>query len=207
MKAIYRLYCVIDSMKIFNHQLPLDLCKNICDFALNQILNVDFKKAPVTMWSNFGWPQHIVKDSTAVLIFLTPRQFLEEIQSCLEELAIFNAEVDLPFINESNPDLCSLCLTYVWTRNSYIPVHRDGKHRKTVTIYCNEKWTPEMGGVLQWFDSEKNAWDELVPSCGTIVFNDKDEAHATTPVLAHNDFRISLQIFILSSGQAGSIQY
>jgi hypothetical protein len=193
-------------MKVFPNQFPADVCKRICDFAIDQITSANYKKPQVTMWSNFGWPEHIVKDSTAVFIFVTPKEFLNDVQNCLEQLSIFNAATDYPFVNESNPDYCSLCLTYVWTPNSYIPVHSDGKHRKTVTIYCNESWSAEQGGILQWFDSEKNAWDELIPSCGTVVFNDNDEKHATTPVKSVGKFRISLQIFILSPQQS-SVEY
>jgi hypothetical protein len=194
-------------MKVFHNQLDAGICKNICDFALDQLLSSNFNKTPVRMWSNFAWPRHIVKDSTAVFIFVTPQEFLNEIQSCLERLSIFDSRKDFPFINEENPNYCSLCLIYVWTPHSYIPVHSDGMHRKTVTIYCNDMWSPEKGGILQWFDPEKNAWQELVPACGTVVFNDQDEKHATTPVLTQGEFRISLQIFLLSSQQIITTSY
>lgn len=191
-------------MKVFDNQLDPDVCKRICDFASDQLLSANFKKTPVRMWSNFAWPQHIVKDSTAVFILVTPQEFLSEIQNCLERLSIFNPETDFPFVNEDNPDYCSLCLTYIWTPHSYIPVHSDGKHRKTVTIYCNQSWSAEKGGILQWFDTEKNAWQEVVPSCGTVVLNDKDEMHATTPVQTRGEFRISLQIFLFGASAVKS---
>ncbi|MCI0443793.1 2OG-Fe(II) oxygenase [bacterium] len=194
-------------MKVFQNQLGVNVCKKICEFVAEQLLSANNKKNPVIMWSNFAWPQHIVKDSTAVFIFVTPQQFLKEIQHCLEQLSIFDPEKDYPLLNENNPDHSSICLIYVWTPQSYIPAHSDGKHRKTVTIYCNESWGPEKGGILKWIDPEKNAWQELVPSCGTVVFNDKDEIHTTTPVQARGDFRVSLQIFLLSPQQSSSATY
>lgn len=159
------------------------------------------------MWSNFAWPEHIVRDSSAVFIFVTPQQFLKDIQICLENLSIFDPEKDYPLTDASNPDHCSICLIYVWTPQSYIPVHSDGKHRKTVTIYCNESWSSERGGLLQWIDSETKTWQELVPTTGTVVFNDKDEVHTTTRVQGEGNFRVSLQIFLLSSQQPASATY
>ncbi len=194
-------------MKVFHNQLDVNVCKKICEFASEQLLSANDKKSPVIMWSNFAWPKHIVKDSTAVFIFVAPQPFLKDIQLCLEQLSIFDPEKDYPLVNENNPEHCSICLIYVWTPHSYIPVHSDGKHRKTVTIYCNESWDPEKGGILQWFDSEKNVWQELVPSCGTVVSNDKDEIHTTTPVQACGNFRVSLQIFLLSPQQDASATY
>lgn len=202
MNGFHWLVGFINSMKVFENQLDANVCKMICQFASEQLLSSNYRKPAVTMWSNFAWPQHIVKDSTAVFIFVTPNEFLNDIQNCLEQLNIFDAQTDYPFVNETNPDYCSLCLTYVWTPHSYIPVHSDGTHRKTVTIYCNEFWSAEKGGILQWFDSEKNAWQEFIPSRGTVILNDKDELHATTPV--KNDFRISLQIFLLGASAVKS---
>jgi 2-oxoglutarate-Fe(II)-dependent oxygenase superfamily protein len=194
-------------MKVFHNQLDVNVCKRICDFVSEQLMSANHKKPAVTMWSNFAWPQRIVKDSTAVFIFVTPQQFLEDIQHCLQQLSIFDPEKDYPFINESNPDQSSICLTYVWTPHSYIPAHSDGKHRKTITIYCNEFWGSERGGILQWFNAEKKTWEELVPTCGTVVFNDKDEVHTTTPVQPPGNFRVSLQIFLLSSQQSADATY
>lgn len=187
-------------MKVFPNRLDSSLCKRICDFATDQILNVNMDKSPVTMWTNFGWPKHIVKDSTAVFCFMTPVEFLEEIESCLKGLEILDPEKDLPLVRQHDSDGHSICLTYVWTPNSYIPIHRDGKYRKTVTVYCNPTWTYEQGGVLQWLSADTGKWETIIPSCGTLILNDQDESHATTPV-KQNGFRISLQIFVLPKTQ------
>jgi len=144
------------------------------------------------MWTNFGWPESIIKDSAAVLCYVTPEEFLDEIQRSLPHAGAFDPEKDSPLMNGN-----STCLIYVWTYNSYIPLHRDGEHRKTMTVYCNESWNYEKGGVFQWFDYDNKKWESLVPACGTLIFNDRDEPHATTPVRTRTEFRISLQLFIL----------
>jgi hypothetical protein len=179
-------------MKIFYNQLDAATCHRIHDFATNQILCVDGNKPPVRMWTNYAWPASIIKDSSPVLCFVMPEEFLEEIQGSLIRAGVFDPEIDSPLLNG-----ISTCLIYVWTPNSYIPLHRDGDHRKTMTIYCNEEWSYEMGGVFQWFDYEFKKWESLIPSCGTIIFNDRDEPHATTPVKTRDQFRISVQIFVL----------
>ena len=179
-------------MKVFYNQVEPDTCRRICDFANDQILNVDWEKQPVRMWTNYGWPESIIKDSATVLCFVTPEEFLEEIQLSLTNAGIFDPETDSPLLNG-----ISSCLIYVWTYNSYIPLHRDGEHRKTMTVYCNESWNYEKGGVFQWFDYENKKWESFIPSCGTLIFNDKDEPHATTPVKVRDQFRISLQVFVL----------
>jgi hypothetical protein len=181
-------------MKVIPHALDPKICEEVCKFAQDQLTKVDPRKEPVRMWTNFGWPASIIQDSAPVLCFVTPDSLLDGIQSCLESHGIFDSNSDLPLINGSER---SICLTYVWTYNSYIPRHKDGEFRKTVTIYCNPTWSYEKGGMFQWFHPETEQWESLVPSCGTLIFNDRDLIHATTPVKSQTEFRISLQIFIL----------
>jgi hypothetical protein len=184
-------------MKVFYGHMQEDLCQRMCDFVHNQVLKVDWEKPPVRMWTNFAWPEAIIKDSAAVLCFLTPDEFLDEIQNSIYSAGVFDPEKDSPLRGG-----ISTCLTYVWTYNSYIPLHQDGKHRKTLTVYCNESWNYEKGGVFQWFDYENRKWESLIPGRGTVIFNDKDEPHATTPVKTREQFRISLQIFLLPKNPA-----
>ena len=183
-------------MKVFPYALDEKTCEGVCKFAHDQITNVDTNKDPVRMWTNYGWPASIIQDSAPVLCFVTPDSLLPPIQSCLESNGIFLPDSDIPLIQGEHPER-SICLTYVWMYNSYIPRHRDGDYRKTVTIYCNSAWSYENGGMFQWFEPEAERWESVIPSCGTLIFNDRDLIHATTPVKSQKEFRVSLQIFIL----------
>jgi hypothetical protein len=184
-------------MKVIPAAFNEKICEDICKFALDQMFSVDYTKPPVRMWTNYGWPESIIQDSAPVLCFVTPDEFLADIQHCLEEHGIFDPSVDIPLVARPETTARSICLTYVWTYNSYIPKHKDGEYRKTVTVYCNPSWSFSNGGILQWYDAAAARWESLVPTRGTLVLNDKDAVHATTPVKTQKEFRISLQIFIL----------
>jgi hypothetical protein len=85
---------------------------------------------------------------------------------------------------------------YIWTRGSGISGHDDHGWRFGATIYLNESWDMNFGGLFAWKTKESEALNLLCPEYNTIVLNDDSEQHYVTqisPLSTTN--RITLQIF------------
>lgn len=84
---------------------------------------------------------------------------------------------------------------YVWTPNSGISDHTDGVYKFGATIYLNESWDVNDGGIFL-YQHDVDDWRAHVPTFNTMVVNDSRSLHLVTPVSAfarHN--RYTIQIF------------
>jgi hypothetical protein len=87
---------------------------------------------------------------------------------------------------------------YVWTRNSGISVHSDDRYKFSGTIYLNEDWNPNHGGIFLW--KNKNSTEDILsgytPSYNSMVVNDENESHMVTPISVYaKEFRATIQIW------------
>jgi Rps23 Pro-64 3,4-dihydroxylase Tpa1-like proline 4-hydroxylase len=91
---------------------------------------------------------------------------------------------------------------YCWMNGSGISFHTDSSHNRKcgATIYLNESWSPEWGGVFLWYENEK---DQLVgkisglsPQFNNLIINDTVQPHMVTSISPLSpQIRISLQIW------------
>lgn len=173
-------------MKEFKDFLPEDLAKRYYNFGLGVVSG---KSGFNHVWTNQAWHESIVRDSAVVVCIKLPDEFLEELQSILEEKMIFDKNRDLPLMSSKS------AMVYVWSKNSYIPSHSDANYSRAVTVYLNESWEYNDGGMFNWFDPESKEWKNIEPRFNRAVVNDSGYLHGITPVKSSNN-RITLQVFL-----------
>jgi Rps23 Pro-64 3,4-dihydroxylase Tpa1-like proline 4-hydroxylase len=164
--------------------------KNFLDETFLQEFTSDLKNKINTLdpaWtSNLGWNQNIIKSSSVVLMHQIKDQNI--INTILKEYKKINKDIR---------DL-TICF-YVWTKGSYIPLHRDNHPNYTggSTIYLNENWHPDWGGLYLWQDDNKKFHAE-VPEFNQMILNDSFVNHGTTLISQDaQEFRLTLQVFFL----------
>jgi Rps23 Pro-64 3,4-dihydroxylase Tpa1-like proline 4-hydroxylase len=88
-------------------------------------------------------------------------------------------------------------MNYIWSRLSYIPWHNDNIHANAVTIYLNEHWDPDWGGIYLYYTTiEANIIRGYVPKFNTAVKNNNRIAHSTTMVSMDAESpRVTIQLF------------
>ena len=74
---------------------------------------------------------------------------------------------------------------YIWQANSGIAMHDDNNYKFSGTLYLNDEWYPQWGGLYVWID--RDAPDDavghaLLPKARTCVLNTQSEYHMVTPV-------------------------
>ncbi len=84
---------------------------------------------------------------------------------------------------------------YIWSRGSYIPFHNDGSHAAASSIYLNDVWDADDGGLFLWRD-EQNNLNVVEPEYNKMVFNLNKTFHGVTMITPFSaQLRYSIQIF------------
>jgi hypothetical protein len=91
---------------------------------------------------------------------------------------------------------------YIWNKMAGVSNHHDGKYSEGATLYLNETWDPNWGGIFVWKDKgEKKEYklNALCPKQNTLVVNNEKETHLVTPVSPISPYvRITIQIWHLA---------
>ena len=83
---------------------------------------------------------------------------------------------------------------YVWKQNSGIALHDDGAHTYGATIYLNNNWDINSGGIFLW--KEGDNLKGICPEYNTMILNDEHEFHLVTTVSPLvTEFRYTIQIW------------
>lgn len=97
------------------------------------------------------------------------------------------------------PDAVDYSLMYnIWPPNSGIALHDDDNKIFGATIYLNEEWSVNDGGIFLYKNSEnkESEWNAIVPRKNTMVINDENEIHLVTQVSPlSEDMRITIQVW------------
>jgi hypothetical protein len=173
-------------MKEVNDFLPFDLAKQYYNFGLDVVTG---KSGSNHVWTNQAWNRDIVRDSSVVICIKLPDEFLQELQDILQSNMCFDPKTDEPLTSSKS------AIIYVWSKNSYIPVHLDVRYSKAVTVYLNNSWEYNDGGMFNWFDEKSQEWKNITPTFNKAVVNDSGYLHGITPVKSSVN-RITLQIFL-----------
>ena len=84
---------------------------------------------------------------------------------------------------------------YVWQKNSGISIHSDGSYKWGATIYLNEAWHLNYGGIFLWIDHNKKLHAEM-PEYNQMILNDDSYDHMVTPIGIDNPIdRYTIQIW------------
>lgn len=117
--------------------------------------------------------------------------------TCLSALVSDSLKVDiLNDIQLKLPKFDNITMQhYIWTRGSGISEHNDYVYKFGATIYMNESWDINNGGIFMW-KNKANDYDTIIPSYNTMVVNDEAEYHLVTPVsLTSPELRLTIQIW------------
>ena len=134
---------------------------------------------------SFAWPSELTKGYFSNCLSRTIVGEMKE--RILKEIQLFLPECKVYYLQY-----------YIWQQLSGIAVHDD--HDKVIgaTIYLNDTWVPENGGIFLYKDKEKPGpeWTALLPEHNTMVINDNKEKHRVTSVSPYTtDLRYTIQIW------------
>ena len=156
-----------------NNVLPENLILAIKNYATQ-----NSKKA---IWNSnrLLWAEQIVRDSGNVDI-------LNLKQSHLEDKILF-------YFQKFTKYNC-IGLNYNrWYPGSFIPFHNDQIYKLASTIYLNEEWHRDYGGLFLY--EEKNELKAIVPKYNHAVINSNSLVHGTSIVSPTAPIRETLQLF------------
>lgn len=144
-------------------------------------------------WTNAIWDEYL--HSPSALTFVIPVPELDKILLPLFQKAdpmFKDAVIDTQF-----------CL---WGKGSTIPFHNDSHVSFAATVYLNEKWPIEDGGLFLWKDNNTNELLVVSPEYNVCVINNLHEAHHVSVVsYAAKQYRMTLQIWASVRGDANDI--
>jgi len=127
------------------------------------------------------WNQDIIEYSNEVLIYnLDTRNKL--FSSISKDLFKLN-------INKSIKSI----LYYYWLPGSYIPWHTDKHYSYTLTIYLNDIWDLQWGGLFQYCLND--CVNSITPVHNLGILQQGDINHSTTITTKASPIRRTLQIF------------
>jgi Rps23 Pro-64 3,4-dihydroxylase Tpa1-like proline 4-hydroxylase len=90
-------------------------------------------------------------------------------------------------------------MNFVWTKLSYIPWHDDPAASSAITVYLNEKWHRDWGGIYLFSENEGEQIRGYIPKFNSAVKSESRVMHATTIISSDAETpRITVQLF--SSG-------
>ena len=159
------------------HFLPVTLIDEVMSYVKENINSYE--------WStNLGWDKTIVEQGGQVSVF---------------SLNIFKDSIKKEYvkINDDYQYLNPKVSFYVWQRGSHIPWHNDTSHTIGSTIYLNEYWDINNGGLFLWKDTKDNCIKAEVPEFNKMVLNGNNIAHAVSMISTSSpDLRLSMQVWL-----------
>ena len=164
------------SIKLFENFLDLNFIKYLKDKLYNNI------NEPV--WSsNIGWEIHMKKSSAEILTYrLNQDKYIydyikNKYDTIFPELK--DKEIKISY--------------FIYSRLSYLPFHNDTSHFFASTIYLNETWDEDNGGLFLY--KENNEIKAIVPKFNLALTNNNNIVHGTSLTTMGAPYRESLQIF------------
>jgi Rps23 Pro-64 3,4-dihydroxylase Tpa1-like proline 4-hydroxylase len=174
----------VSGVLYFENVFPEDLCRFLLHDALETL------RSGQECWrSNLQWHSGVVRASSPVLVRtyndLVKKAVLDQL---LKEKVIEHQEF--------------VVMNYVWSKLGYIPWHNDESHETAVTVYLNDNWNENWGGIYLYRDSETGGIGGYTPKFNSAVRNDANTWHSTTIISSDAEIpRITLQLF---SSKVGS---
>jgi hypothetical protein len=135
------------------------------------------------VWSSSQmlWPKNILKKVTGdCSICRVKENIAEQIKKCLLDKLPPAEKMDLQY--------------YIWKQNSGISLHDDRGYKYGATIYLNNEWDINDGGIFLW--KEGSELKGFCPEYNSMVINTETQPHLVTSIspLA-SQFRHTIQIW------------
>jgi Rps23 Pro-64 3,4-dihydroxylase Tpa1-like proline 4-hydroxylase len=160
-------------IKKHDNILNKKLIKNIIDYL--EIILKD------NVWSSsIGWDQNLCLTSSNILTHRISDKFLyEEIKNNIEKALKINFEKE---------NLDFICFLYIWSGGSYITWHSDSSYPYNGTIYLNEEWNSNDGGIFLYKDNPTNEIIGIEPIYNSMITNfetklNKHNQHCVTCIV------------------------
>lgn len=169
---------MLAGITIFEHVFEEKLCQFLYKNAVEEL-----SRGKSFTRSNFHWNPVIVRSSQVVLVRDYDEILSKVILGALQERGVIESD-DFHVMN------------YAWTPLSYIPWHNDAGHQYAITIYLNEKWDRDWGGLFLYRDASEGDIRGFAPQFNSAVKNGANIEHATTMITPDSpDPRMTIQIF------------
>jgi Rps23 Pro-64 3,4-dihydroxylase Tpa1-like proline 4-hydroxylase len=134
-------------------------------------------------WTNATWDPYLHGPSALTYVIPIP-ELDKHLKPIFEEIdpAFKDAVIDTQFC--------------IWGKGSTIPFHNDSHVAFAATVYLNEKWAVEDGGLFLWRDQITNELLVVSPEYNTGVINNLHELHHVSVVsYGATQYRMTLQIW------------
>jgi len=129
--------------------------------------------------TNYFWEENLRKDSNIVLVHhLKNGEIFEKIRDTIQNKLGHSAKH---------------IMFYYWMAGSHISWHNDENHRAGITIYLNEYWNRDHGGLFLF--NHENEIKGIYPKRNMAVEQCGNVEHSVSPTSRTSDIRYTIQIF------------
>lgn len=166
------------NISLFEEALEPRYCKLLLEEARSELSN-----GRSFCRSSFHWEEALRRASAPVLV----RDFDPVQASFITGMLKQRGVID-------STDYSVMC--HVWPHLSFIPWHLDGKYKNAVTIFLNEEWDRNWGGIFLYEESGSGQISGVVPRFNLGIRNSAILPHAITHVSTEApEPRFTLQLF------------
>lgn len=134
-----------------------------------------------------AWPGRLVQLSGPIILYTLPDDICSKLRTEI------NLKTPIPAEWE-------MIATYtLGSRFSYVPWHDDANHLRSLTIYLNEEWDRDWGGMFVYEDEDQLS--AVLPSFNRALMFTPPLWHSVSPVTLSAPIRHSIQIFWNEAGK------
>ena len=150
---------------------------------IREINEYTFKQNRKPNWTtSHRWTNDVKRFTSPVVSLRLPEEFALPIQDRFNKIKYKRKKFKIDAL-----------MFYIWSPNSYIGWHGDDLFTFGASIYLNEKWDLNHGGIFLYKD--KDNIKGISPNYNRCVINVEKTMHTVTMITPDAPLRRSLQIF------------
>jgi hypothetical protein len=162
------------TLTVIENFLPEELYNECNRYSIHLLQNKNN-----TFKTNYMWDYNVRLDSNAVLVHtVTNIELINSVANIVKE--------------KFSRDINNI-MFYYWTPGSHIPWHDDAGHNGGITIYLNEFWDNNRGGIFLFDDG--NNIRGIFPKKNRAIQQYGNIYHSVSPTTNQSDIRRTIQIF------------
>lgn len=147
-----------------------------------QEYSLKFYNEKETLQTNYQyWGRNVIKDSSIVYIYHLSKDDLLYMK--IRETIQIKLKIDK----------IKCIMFYYWTQNSHIPWHNDNLHTGGITIYLNESWDKDSGGLFLFDNNEMI--QGIYPERNLCIQQHGNIDHSVCPTTSQSEVRSTIQVF------------
>jgi hypothetical protein len=129
------------------------------------------------------WEYRVVKDSDNIYV------------NVLNKNDKLYLKIEAEIIEKLNIEYIKAILFYWYMPCSHIPWHYDKNHNGAITIYLNNDWNRDNGGLFLFEDETNDIIKAIVPKRNMAVHQFGGVHHSVCPLTMNSEIRKTIQIF------------